>query len=158
MEDKEENILSINLGKLLYKLNEEKKDLIILKKLSESNILLKDPERTVNLIYNQLIIERDILLNNYDRLIGSLEESVLQTGKENITEKDNIDNMQTEEITTEENNEDIKKDNEDINNKITDVDSQEYVDTEYIEKEDKEKEIKTNSKLSEELKKKIEQL
>jgi hypothetical protein len=92
------------IGNLLFDIKQQINDIIILKKLVESNIVVKDPVDTINLVYKQLVITQVIVNKSYDKIISSLTEVVKEP--ETPVVKPVIKEQPTEE-TIEENPEDF---------------------------------------------------
>lgn len=156
-----ENIISKSIGILLYEIKQQTNDLIVLKKLSESNILLKDPNNVVELINTQIQFTNKLINKAYSDLYNTLtpqsehtEQSEVEKPKEDIpkssdevvekSEEHIPDVVEEPEITSEEDDED---DSDDLN---------EFVDEEYIQKSKNKPKIKSG--ISEDLKRKIEEL
>lgn len=154
----EENVISKSIGILLYKIKEQTKDILVLKKLSESNLIIKDPDQVINLINNQLSLTQDLIHEAYSELYGILfpkEEINKTTEEEQQERKQPIEKKETEK------KQEIKEDKEEIieeesenNNVEQDKNSEEdlakFIDTEYVPVKKK--------NISEELKKKLEEL
>lgn len=144
-----ENIVSKNIGILLYRIKEQTNDLLVLKKLSESNIIIKDPESIIEIISKQIQITQELINKSYTELYNNLYP---KSHEQEVKPKDKKQKEVEEEIDDEE---EIAESEEDIDSKDTgSEDISELIDTEYIPS----KNLKSKNGISEDLKKKIEEL
>ena len=159
-----ENIISKSIGVLLYEIKQQTNDLLVLKKLSESNILLKDPNNVLELINTQLQFTNKLINKAYNELYNTLTpqpEHIEQPAtdkpkedvpkpKEEVTEQPEEPKPNVVEEPKEENEESEEFDKDDSDN------LNEFVDEDYIKKSNDK--LKIKSGISDDLKRKIEEL
>ena len=157
-----ENIISKSIGVLLYEIKQQTNDLIVLKKLSESNILLKDPNNVLELINTQLQFTNKLINKAYNDLYNTLtpqsnteqptteKKEEVPKPKEETTEQPEEPKPNVVEEPKEENEESEEFDKDDSDN------LNEFVDEDYIHKSNDK--LKIKSGISDDLKRKIEEL